>query len=244
MRASYLVCFSAMAITAMGRGATTAAPMVTAVAAPSIPTPLLRPLPLHVAVCYPAALRDARVVKTAHGAQLATAAESPTGSAPVWQLGPASTATLDVALHAAFASVEPVEVCRIDGSSAGHAQLMLVPQLVGVAVDIPSFRSVYGHFSDHPTSANPALVDDVYTRHCRVTFELTFSASTAQAPLVWRVEGTLVTPHSAGDSYDIAMALSAALRDACAQLLADITGNVELRAWLATAAGTATGAWP
>jgi hypothetical protein len=210
--ASYLVAI----LTSFLSGAAVAA--VIPIPTPSIPPPLIQPLPIKIALCVTPALRAAQLRQSKHWARLEAGDGAP-GQGPNWQLGEATVATLTTVMRAAFAEVVVIDSCNPTTGPPRNVRAMLVPEVTSVEV---------------PLNVTAAAGNRLFS-HARITLRMVLRSTQGSATVSWDVDGA--EPIRFGllgklSEEDTTRVLSAGLLDACARFIADLYVNAEVHPWL------------
>jgi hypothetical protein len=189
---------------------------VISIPAPSIPPLLAQPLPIKIGLCVTSALRGAHLRQLNHRARLEAGAGAP-GQGPDWQLGDAAVGALTTVTRAAFAEVAVLDGCVPNATPPRDFPAILVPELISADVPLTGTAS------------------DGNNLHARVELRMTLLSTPGTSTVSWDVSGA--EPIRFGllrksSPEETARALSAALRDACARLIADLYVNAEVHPWL------------
>jgi hypothetical protein len=180
---------------------------------PSVPPPLIHPLPLKVGLCVSPALRAAHLREVKEDVRL-VADETTSDQAQTWLLGDALVDTFATAMRAAFGEVVVIDGCTLGAALAQEVGVIVVPTLVEA-----ESRSLGGHRS----------------RHARVELHLTLQSTEGRSAVSWSVSGTATIMSGLWNHNRqelVGRALSAALLDGCARFIADLSLDPEVNGWL------------
>src|SRR5271165_3887690 len=187
---------------------------------PSVPPPLIRPLPIKMGLCVSPALRAARLREVKNEVHL-EADDTASGQAQTWLLGNAVVDTLTTAMRAAFEEVVVIDGCTPGAAPAQQIADLIVPTLV--EAESPSMEWSKGTVGDH-----------LY-RHGHIVLQITLQSMRGTSAVSWNVSGA-ASIYSGLWHYNsqelVGRALSAALLDGGARFIADLKLNTEVNDWL------------
>jgi len=186
---------------------------------PIVPSPLIHPLPMKVALCVTPLLRAAHLRQVKGQVRLEAGDPAP-GRDPTWRLGNAAVDTLSTAMRAAFTEVVVLDACSPESAPPRDVVAMVIPDLVS---------------AESLVSGLKGTVAEVLLRHAQVELHITLRSAKNTSVVSWEVVGVATIRHGpwGGNSEEvIGRALSAALLSGCARFIADWYLRPEIHGWL------------
>jgi hypothetical protein len=186
---------------------------------PLVPSPLIRPLSMKVALCVTPLLRAAHLQQVKRQVRLEAGDPTP-GREPTWQLGNAAVSALSTAMGAAFTDVMVLDACSPESVPPRDVVAMLIPELVS---------------AESLVSGSKRTVAEVLFRHAHVDLRITLRSAKNTSAVTWEVVGVANIRHGpwGGNSEEvIGRALSEALLSGCARFIADLYLRPEIHEWL------------
>lgn len=186
--------------------------------APQIPTPVIERIPLKVGLCAMPNLRTAVIVLDKKEAVL----ESLDSTGPdrkAWALGDAVLATLEATLRAQFDEVKVLQTCPPEPRASGELQGIVTAELedAGALISPRSFLGI-------PVRENGAG---------HVDLRLSLHSADGAAVATWRIVGRPFLDAAGSQKGDaVATTFRAALRNASARFLVDVSVNPQFHSWL------------
>jgi hypothetical protein len=186
---------------------------------PSVPLPLIHPLPMKIGLCVTPLLRAGHL-RQVKGQVSLEAGDSVPSRKPTWQLGKATVDTFSTAMRAAFTDVVILDACSPGTPPPRDVVAMVIPELVSVESPINSAKNT---------------VAEALFRRAQVELHITLQPTNGSGAVSWDVTGVAAIRHGPwrGNHEEvIGRALSAALLSGCARFMADLYLRPDVEEWL------------